>query len=166
MASPRSSRLPWLAVAVLAGLAAAFLVATFMDPWQEAVPVDEVRSEGVVYLPGPNVFLVDDEGEVVALGGWSPHTPDRAEKVLFCRSSEQFVGAHGERFDIRGSYFAGPAPRGLAPVSLKVEGGMVYVDPGRVGTGADRTEAALEPAGRFCAEDADEAEPGFLESPT
>ena len=108
---------------------------------------------------------VDDHGERLALGGWSPHTPDRAERVLYCRSSEQFVGSHGERFDIRGRYYGGPAPRGLAPISLKVEGGIVYVDPGRVGSGAERTEEALEPAGRFCAEDAGEAEPGFLEDP-
>jgi hypothetical protein len=74
-----------------------------------------------------------------------------------------FEAPHGEKFDLHGAYFAGPAPRGMDSVAVKVEGGEVYVNPDDITPGPARGELnPQEPSGPFCLEDSREGPPGFI----
>lgn len=61
---------------------------------------------------------------------------------------------HGEKFDPRGNYYAGPAMKGLDRYPIAVEGDAIYIDLGTVIPGPERGEEdALEPEGAFCSTD-------------
>jgi Rieske Fe-S protein len=61
---------------------------------------------------------------------------------------------HGEKFDRRGNYYAGPASKGLDRYPIAVEGDAIYVDLETVIPGPERgTEEPLEPEGSFCDSD-------------
>lgn len=117
--------LPVLAVLVLAGL----VLFPPADPrLADAGSVDDIRARGVVYLPDHGVFVVDEAGELLALGADSRHV---GERVLYCPADGTFVSpAHRERFDRAGRYLAGPAAGDLARYPVGVVDGRVLVDVG------------------------------------
>lgn len=102
-----------------------------------------------VALPRDDAFLVYDEGEVFALSADAQHLGD---DVVFCESSQLFESpAHGEKFDIRGFYYAGPAQRGLARYPVRIEGDEIFLDLDHPIEGPPRGESPpREPQGPFC----------------
>ena len=157
-------RLSALAILLLAGAAAFVLATRTTTEWEEVATFEQLESQGIVYAPDSNAFVVQHEGEIFGLAGWSPHT-GRRERVLFCESNRMFVGEHGESFDIRGVYYGGPTPRGLDLVVVKLDDARVFVNSERVREGTPRGVTPLAPAGPFCPEDARETRPGFVDVP-
>lgn len=102
-----------------------------------------------VALPRDDAFLVYDEGEVFALSADAQHLGD---DVVFCESSQLFESpAHGEKFDIRGFYYGGPAQRGLARYPVRIEGDEIFLDLDHPVEGPERGEGPTrEPQGPFC----------------
>jgi hypothetical protein len=153
-------------VVPVAGVARLFLAGGEDD--RAGVSLARVRSEGVVYVESEGVFVVWTGDEPLALAAASPHLSHR---LLFCRSSGLFEGEHGEKFDRRGIYFGGPAPRGMDRVGIEVLGDRVLIDPDALGRGPGRGAlAAEEPEGRFCLFGSESAEivespPGFAPDP-
>ncbi|MGI8407442.1 MAG: Rieske (2Fe-2S) protein [Actinomycetota bacterium] len=165
LAAPWYARIALVCLTLL-GLAGAVSVfqAREAGPWQRVAALNDLQSKGVLYIPEHPAFLVDHNGKALAIAGWSPHTPGRDERVLFCESSQMFVAFHGELFDRVGAYFGGPSPRGLDRFPVKVENNDVYINPDRLELGPPRQQPKpLEPAGPFCPEGAAEAAPGFLQ---
>ncbi len=153
---------------VLAGVGiAAAWVAGDRDPinpasggWVAIADVEELQDEGVIYDPSHRAFAVWNEGEPLVLSAVVPHFP--GERALFCTSSQTFDGPHGERFDVRGYYYGGPAQRGLDRYETRVVDGVVQFDPSRLNEGPPRGGGAeLDRSARFCAEDDVERAPGF-----
>lgn len=137
------------------------------DGWVAIADVERLQSEGVIYDPSDRAFAVWNEGRPLVLSALVPHIPGREERALFCTTSQTFAGPHGEKFDVRGYYYGGPARHGLDRYESRVRDGVVQFDPRRLIQGAARGEGpALEPAGRFCTEDHTESEPGFAAFPT
>lgn len=114
--------------------------------------LEDLREREVMLLEDYDIFLVYNEGEPLALSADAQHVGDQVE---FCRSSRMFESpAHGEKFDIRGYYYGGPAMRGLDRYPVRVEGDGVYVDVDHPIHGPARGEGpARDPEGRFCITD-------------
>jgi hypothetical protein len=157
-------------VVVVAGVAfAATWVISERDPirpasdgWVAIADVEQLQNESVVYDPSHRAFAVWNQGQPLVLSALVPHIPGQEERALFCTTSQQFGGPHGEKFDVRGYYHGGPARHGLDRYESRVEDGVVRFDPQELIQGPARGEGpALEPAGRFCTEDHTEREPGF-----
>jgi Rieske Fe-S protein len=72
--------------------------------------------------------------------------------VIFCASSHLFESpAHGEKFDIRGYYYAGPGARGLRRYPTRIEGDRVVIDLEHPTEGPERGAGPpQEPQGPFC----------------
>jgi Rieske Fe-S protein len=131
-----------LVVAVVIG------IATTGGP-NPVASLEELREEEVLFLDEHDIYLVYNDGQPLALSSDAQHVGDDVE---FCRSSQMFESpAHGEKFDIRGYYYAGPARSGLDRYPVRVEGDGVYVDTDRPIEGPPRGAGpAREPEGRFC----------------
>ena len=131
--------------------------------WVRVADLGSLRDASIIYRPKLKIFVVAHDRGVLALSAISPHRPDLGERVLFCRSSDMFEAPHGEKFDLLGVYFAGPAPRGMDRVAVKVEDGQVFVNPDDTNLGPARGESnPHEPTGPFCPEDSQEGPPGFI----
>lgn len=118
---------------------------------QPILSMDRLGELGVVRLEPQRAFLVYNGGKPLALSNDAQHLGDR---LMFCQSSQMFESpAHGEKFDILGRYYAGPARRGLDRYPVRVQGSGVYVDFERRISGPERGDPpASEPAGGFCTE--------------
>ena len=145
-----------VALLAIAGWVAVYLATVWDDG---VVGLPELREQRVVYLEDRQVFLVADGPDVLAL---SARSPGRDGRLLYCESLQTFHGPHGEGFNLRGEYFAGPAPRDMDRYEVEVSGDVVEVDfsdrvvaEGR----ASRLSRPVDPAGRLCSEK--EGEPGF-----
>ncbi|MEA2451306.1 MAG: hypothetical protein QOG04_16 [Actinomycetota bacterium] len=116
--------------------------------------LEVLMEKGVLEVPLPpdGGFLVYDQGEVLALSAHAQHVPG-TENVVFCPSSQLFESPlHGEKFDIRGNYFGGPAAKGLDRFPVRVDGDAIYVDIEHPIPGPERGEGGppRDPAGNFC----------------
>lgn len=111
--------------------------------------LDDLRERGVLFLDDDGIFIVYNEGDPLALSSDAQHVGDEVE---FCPSSQLFESrAHGEKFDIRGYYYGGPAQRGLDRYPVRIEGDGIYVDFEQLIPGPERDEGpAREPEGQFC----------------
>jgi nitrite reductase/ring-hydroxylating ferredoxin subunit len=120
------------------------------DTGELTVSLESVKEEGVLKIDrAEDIFVVWHEGQLIALSADAQHVGD---DVVFCESSQLFESpAHGEKFDLRGFYYAGPGARGLDRYPVREEGGIVFVDGEHPQQGAARGEGPpLEPAGPFC----------------
>jgi nitrite reductase/ring-hydroxylating ferredoxin subunit len=138
-----------LVVLVIAGGAAFVLGIATSNPSAPVVSLESLREQQVIHLEEQHLFLVYNDGSPLALSDDAQHLGDR---VVFCDSSQMFEsGAHGERFDIEGRYFGGPAQKGLDRYGVRLEGDGVYVDLDQLIPGPERGDPpAAEPAGNFC----------------
>lgn len=103
----------------------------------EASPEGSVR-----YFSDGRFYLARVDGKMRALFQKCPHLGCR---VPFCESSGRFeCPCHGSIFNRKGEYVAGPAPRGMDRFPLRLEGGEVVVDTGRVLPGPARGVRTLE----------------------
>lgn len=112
--------------------------------------LSDVEAAGVLKIDRVvDIFVVHDDGHLVALSADAQHVGDQ---VLFCEGSQMFQSpAHGEKFDIRGYYFGGPASRGLARFPIRIEGDQLFVDIEHPIAGAPRGAGPPEdPQGHFC----------------
>jgi nitrite reductase/ring-hydroxylating ferredoxin subunit len=137
-----------MALVVLIGTAILFGLASngASDP---VASLDVLRAREVILLEEQHIFLVYNDGGPLALSDDAQHVGDR---VQFCESSQMFESpAHGEKFDIRGNYFGGPAERGLDRYPVRIEGDRIFVELEQLIQGPRRSEQApMEPQGRFC----------------
>lgn len=144
----------WLivAIAVLVTLGAgALLYGLTTSGSASAGPVvslERLEEERVIHLKDDHVFLVFNDGDPLALSDDAQHLGDRVE---FCESSQMFESpAHGEKFDIQGSYYGGPARSGLDRFPVRIEGDGVYADLDELIPGRERGAPVREPAGPLC----------------
>lgn len=109
-----------------------------------------LRDKQVIEVEEEDLFLVYNDGEPLALSDDPQHL--EGEHTEWCESSQMFeTPAHGEKFDRRGIYFAGPARQGLDRYPVRVEGDQIYVDTDQVIAGPHRgAEEPIEPEGPFC----------------
>jgi nitrite reductase/ring-hydroxylating ferredoxin subunit len=115
-----------------------------------AVSLADLKEQRVIRVEmRQDIYVVYDEGEVRALSADAQHVGDDVE---FCASSQLFESpAHGEKFDIRGFYYAGPGQRGLERYRTRVEGDGVFIDFEHPIEGAERGAGPpRDPAGPFC----------------
>jgi nitrite reductase/ring-hydroxylating ferredoxin subunit len=137
-----------LALLVLAGSAIAYgLISS--DSLDAVASLEALEDEGVIHLKDLHVFLVYNDGDLLALSDDAQHAGDRVE---FCESSQMFESpAHGEKFDIQGYYYGGPARRGLAQYPVRIEGDGIYVDFEKLFPGPGRGDPpARDPVGPLC----------------
>jgi nitrite reductase/ring-hydroxylating ferredoxin subunit len=153
------------AIVVVAVIAAGVYRAWIWEgPWRFVATLDSLQPASVTYMEDESTFVVVEGDRVVALSAVDPHLE---HKDLFCEQAQLFEGAHGEKFDKWGTYFAGPAPRGLDRVAHRVEGGNVEIDPTAVTEGPGRRDVrALEPEGPFCGDGTLGGRPGFFQEPS
>ena len=158
----------WLTAAViivLLFLASFFFIgalSTSDDGWRNLASIEEIEEEEVMYFPEHELFLVHREGggSPVALSAIDPHLGHRD---AYCRSSGQFQGIHGEKYDRLGFYFGGPAPRGLDRYAVRIVENRVEVEVTEVIQGRPRSAGPkLEPEGDFCIDTGTQAPEGFL----
>ena len=111
--------------------------------------VNHVKEEGVVYFEDHKVFLVSFRGELFALSESTGHYGDRVE---YCPKAELFESVvAGSKFDIRGYYYGGPAPRGLDRYRIEIEHGYIYADLTETIEGPSRRAfTPREPVGPLC----------------
>ena len=131
------------------------------DGYIRVATMQAVEAQDVMYLEDLRVFLVDTRDTPLALLQKSSHLGD---PVLYCESSQTFVERHAATWDRNGYYLAGPGPRGLDHVQVRVREGYVEVDPGIVSAGPPRgTGPPSDPTGPLCGafEDFTESRPGF-----
>jgi len=118
-------------------------------------PPDAVPETGILEVPAARSYLVDVNGETVALSQKCTHLGCR---VPFCESSGQFeCPCHGSVFNRAGEYRAGPAPRGMDrhPTSVG-EDGLIYIDTGTTIEGPPPGTETIDepPKGPSCATEA------------
>lgn len=125
--------------------------------------VRALAERDVAYLRDAGVFLVRTESVPLALSEVSPHLD---HPLLFCRSAGVFQGEHGEVFDRRGFYVAGPSVRGMDRVLVRVNDDLIEIDADAVRPGPRRGAGPPEePTGQLCAVPGPVAEPGFAADP-
>ena len=153
------------AIVVIAVIAAGVYRAWFSEgPWKFVATLDSLQPSSVTYMEDESTFVVVESDRVVALSAIDPHLE---HKDLFCEQAQLFQGAHGEKFDKWGTYFAGPAPRGLDRVAHRIKDGVVEIDPTDVTEGPGRRDVrAHDPEGPFCSEETEEGRPGFFQEPS
>lgn len=89
------------------------------------VPLASVPVGGGVVVPSARVVLTRDAGGV--LHAFSALCTHQGCVVTSVRRGTINCPCHGSRFDAgTGAVVAGPAPAGLAPVTVEVTGGVVY----------------------------------------
>ena len=158
-------------LAVIAALLVVLVVvrrSSSVSAWVDVGSLDDIRRARVTYVEDVDVFVVVEDGEVVAFRAQAPHVDD--DRVLYCPSSGWFDGKHGEKFDGLGRYTIGPASGGLPRVAVRTDGDTVHVDPSAPIETPPRGAPTTKPVGPFCWGDAAdppaEARPGFLAAPT
>lgn len=137
-----------LLVALIAG-AVAFGLLTSGGSAGPSVSMEELEEREVIHLVEDHVIFVLNDGDPLALSDDAQHVGDT---VIFCESSRLFESlAHGEKFDILGHYFGGPAARGLARYPVIRDGDLVRADMDQEIEGPARGDVrTVEPAGDFC----------------
>jgi hypothetical protein len=82
---------------------------------------------------------------------------------LYCATNNTFVEQfHGASWDLRGRYVAGPAPRGLTTLALRIRRGRAEVAPSRSSPGPPRGVPGRAGVGTACTGDVIfEEGPGF-----
>lgn len=118
-----------LAIVTLGVVAAAVLVGPEEPLGRLPIPgLGEVRPD---YLAdGTPVWVIGhDDGSVDVLSGFDTHRPSNVGKVLWwCVSADGFENPeHGAQYDEYGRRLGGPAPTGLPPYSVTIDGGRVVV---------------------------------------
>jgi hypothetical protein len=155
-ASPTRRRLLLISsialAAVLIGVAVVRLSSSDSSPgagWVRVGSMEDVRAQGVVFLPElPGYVIAEPPRIPIALLARSPHL---GERIVYCPSSRWFEDpAHGAKFDRRGNYVLGPAPRGLDRLATIVRDGVVWVNPNEITLGPPRGMHDTRPAGPFC----------------
>jgi hypothetical protein len=158
----RGHRAPWIVL----GVWIAVVVAGFLQSqaWTDVARTDDVRP--IVYVPEHRLFVIRTGRTFLALSAISPHRPEIGERVLYCPAG-YFVGPHGELFDGRGLYIAGPSPRGMDRYKARVTGGVIEVDLSTHLVGPSRQQPGSFPHRSVpCPfDDWTEARPGFLATP-
>lgn len=137
-----------LALAAFVVAAVAISWARGADRWHEAGELADVTVFKPLYNEELELYIArSPEGDLLALSGRGPL---RNEKIEFCISSKMFEGEFSF-FDRYGTHYGGASPRGMTRFPVRVEDGVVYVQPQRPIEGPDRGEVApLEPEGRLC----------------
>lgn len=122
--------------------------------------------EGTVrYFFSGRFYVTSAQGTLVAVYQKCPHLGCR---VPFCDSSQRFeCPCHGSKFNLKGEYLAGPAPRGMDRFPIRVERDQVVVDTGTVIEGPARGILTMpsDPAGPSCLGEIGEVAPHMEESP-
>lgn len=156
-----SRRRRYAVIAVLFGGVAAALVAGYIRDrgWVRVSNVETLDAREVLYLSDYRIFVVANRNSPVALLAVSPHA---GERVLFCRRAGTFQDEHGDAFDTFGRYLAGPSPRGMDRIAVRLKGDDVNVKPALVDPGPARSVPAATPRGRSCDPDGVEGAPGFF----
>lgn len=113
--------------------------------------LSDLRAREIIFVEEHHLYLVLVKGgPVLAFSNDAQHVGDVVE---FCVTSRMFESAaHGEKFDILGNYFAGPARRGLDRYPVRLQGDQIHVDLDGKWEGTARGHGALEPSGDFCTE--------------
>lgn len=107
-----------------------------------------LESEGVYFVRrGARVAAVD---QLVVIKHEAMGVDVRKEEAIYCHTSGLFESPWGGKFDWRGRYYGGPAPRGLTTYPVTIEDGSVYVDFANPREGLPRSSPATEPVGPFC----------------
>lgn len=111
--------------------------------------LSDLRDRDVLFIEEHGIYLVNTGTTPLALSNDAQHVGDTVE---FCTTSGMFESAaHGEKFDIQGNYYAGPAARSLTRYPVRVVGQQIFVDLDREIPGPPRdAQEPLEPEGRFC----------------
>ncbi len=119
------------------------------ESWRQVADVEDVPANKPLYNEELQLYLVRSPDGLLALSGRGPW---RDEKVEFCLSSRLFEAASsGSKFDRYGIYYGGPAPHSMTRFPVRVEEGVVYVQPQDPIEGPERGEVtALEPEGPLC----------------
>jgi nitrite reductase/ring-hydroxylating ferredoxin subunit len=148
---------------LLLALPVAFVLRTVLGGWTAVMSVRALEQADVAYVEELGVFVVSTDGPPVALSEVSPHL---GHPLVFCPAAEVFQGKHGEVFDRRGFYTDGPSPRGMDRVGVRVEDGLVEVDPEDLHRGPPRGAGPpLDPAGDLCEVPGPVSRPGFAAEP-
>jgi hypothetical protein len=165
---PRPGRRRWplalVAVAALVAWGGAAAAFSYLDEraWVRATTVGALREDGVVYRTDGQVFVVGAEHPVAL----SAVAPGGGGRLLYCRLSDTFIDASGDRFDMLGRYLMGPAPRGMERLAVRVRDGSVEINPRLRTDGPERFHpAAIQPTGPFCEAPGPESPPGFFKLP-
>jgi hypothetical protein len=147
---------------LLVALPATFVISSLLGPgWRPVVSVASLEREEVVYIPAIRVFVVDEEPGPVALSAITAG----GDRVLFCHPTGLFHGPGGLTFDRTGSLISGSAPRGLDRVGVRVQEGLVEVNPEIVTRGSPpSSEHRL--LGRHCQVPGPEDPAGFASEVT
>jgi nitrite reductase/ring-hydroxylating ferredoxin subunit len=149
---------------LLLALPVAFVLRTVLGGWTTVISLDALEGAGVAYVEDLRVFVVSTDGSPVALSAISPHL---GHPLVFCRVADVFQGKHGESFDRRGFYSAGPSPRGMDRVAIRVRDDLVQIDPEDVRPGPPRGAGPpLDPTGELCEVPGPVDSPGFAAEPT
>lgn len=91
---------------------------------------DDVPEDGVKPVQAIRGYVTEIEGETVAVSWKCPHLGCR---VPWCDSSGEFeCPCHGSKFNRKGEWREGPAPRGMDRYPVAVEDGFVKVDTGNL----------------------------------
>lgn len=110
------------------------------------VKPEAVPKTGALEVPAARGYLVDINGEVLALSEKCTHLGCR---VPYCESSGRFeCPCHGSVFNRAGDLLSGPSPRGLDRYPTEVgDDGLLYIDTGETIEGPPPgTETIDEPA--------------------
>jgi hypothetical protein len=131
--------------------------------WVRVTTVPELQQNHLVFIADLRLFVVLDGTRPVALSARSPHL---GEAVAFCGMGNVFEDLHGSIFDSAGTYLAGPSPRGMDRVRVRVKGDGVDVKPGELTRGSSRGAVKPKPVGgAFCQPDGPVDPPGFYVMP-
>ena len=139
-----------LAAMVLAAVVYGIATTHAPDDGELAVSLADVQEAGVLQIDrAVDVYVVYNDGDPMALSADAQHVGDA---VVFCESSQMFESpAHGEKFDILGYYYAGPAARGLARYPVRVAGEQLLIDVEHPTEGPQRGAGPpQDPQGPFC----------------
>lgn len=142
-----------LALILVVAVLAIFWPGRFDDRGMRLISVEDLEARKVVEFGQHEVFIVWNEGDPLVLSSDAQHLGD---DVVWCESSQLFESpAHGEKFDGRGFYYAGPGRSGMGRYPYAVIDGHLYVDPGDLRgdppPGPERGKGPPhEPQGPFC----------------
>jgi len=105
-----------------------FLKPPLTQPQSEPVPAGPPYEFGVntlTYIPAARAWLGRDEAGYYALSAICPHlgcTIQKAEAMFTCP-------CHGSQFDRQGNVRHGPATRPMSYLALRLEAGLLTIDP-------------------------------------
>jgi cytochrome b6-f complex iron-sulfur subunit len=122
-----------------------------VDVGSEADLMASLGEKRVLYSLAGRCYVTKVEGQLYALYQKCPHL---GCKVPFCESSGWFeCPCHGSRFNRKGEWLAGPAPKGMWRFPLEVRNGRVLVDTGKPMDGPPQGVRTVDqpPLGPHCA---------------